>query len=137
MIVEDLDKSTFNFQNFARAAFRVSERSVAKNAEQGRVAGENTHVTVFTRQLGFGNLSVYQEALRRGYFELESVGHRRLLQFLGGFQNVVNGALHVEGAFRQCIVLAVNDFLEAADGVGQFDVFALQAGKLLGHVEGL
>ena len=34
-------------------------------------------------------------------------------------------------------MLAVHDFLEAADRVGQLDVLALEAGELLGHVERL
>ena len=34
-------------------------------------------------------------------------------------------------------MLAVDDFLEAADGVGQLDVLARDAGELLGDVERL
>ena len=34
-------------------------------------------------------------------------------------------------------MLAFDDFLEAADGVGQLHVLALEAGELLGHVERL
>ena len=34
-------------------------------------------------------------------------------------------------------MLAFDDFAEALDGIGQLDVLALEAGELLGHVEGL
>ena len=46
---------------------------------------------------------------------------------LGALQHVVDRALHVERLLRNIVVLAVHDFLEAADGVGQLHVLALEA----------
>src|ERR1043166_247249 len=56
---------------------------------------------------------------------------------LGLLACLFDGADHVEGALRQVVVLAVNDLLEAADGVGDLDELALEAGELLGDEEGL
>ncbi len=39
--------------------------------------------------------------------------------------------------FGQIIGLAFDDVVEAAEGVGDLDVFAFLAGELLGNVEGL
>ena len=56
---------------------------------------------------------------------------RRLLDGL------VDGADHVEGLLRQGVVLALEDLLEAADGLGDRDVLAGRAGELLGDEERL
>src|SRR5947209_6220412 len=44
---------------------------------------------------------------------------------------------HVEGLFGEVVVLAVNDLLEAAYGVGDFDELAFESGELRGDEEGL
>src|SRR5438067_10590583 len=44
---------------------------------------------------------------------------------------------HVEGLFGQVVVLAVNDLLEAAYGVGDLDELAFEARELLRDEEGL
>src|SRR5947208_10983901 len=61
----------------------------------------------------------------------------RLLELFGLLQHFFDRTLHVEGLFRQIVVLAFDDFPEALDGIGQLDVFALETGELLGNVEGL
>src|SRR5690242_13682523 len=60
-----------------------------------------------------------------------------LLHLLGGGEHVLDAAGHVEGALRDVVVLALDDFLEALDGVGDRHVLALQAGELLGDEERL
>src|SRR5947199_9562480 len=65
-------------------------------------------------------------------FPLLFRGHAR-----GLLAGLLNGADHVEGLFGEVVVLAVNDLLEAADGVGGLDELAFEAGKLLGDEEGL
>ena len=62
---------------------------------------------------------------------------RLRFHLLGGFENFVDRALHVEGLLRDGVVLAIDDFLEAADGIGDLDVLAGEASELLGNVEGL
>ncbi len=56
------------------------------------------------------------------------------LRFLHRFVNVAD---HVERLLRQVVVLAVNEFLEAADGIFDRHVLAGLARELLGHAEGL
>src|ERR1043165_5450715 len=56
---------------------------------------------------------------------------------LGLLARLFDGADHVESLFGQVVVLAVDDFLKAADGVGSLDELALEAGELLGDEEGL
>src|SRR2546423_2955881 len=56
---------------------------------------------------------------------------------LGLLARLLDGADHVEGLFGQVVVFAVNDLLEAADGVGDLDEFAFEAGELLRDEEGL
>lgn len=135
VVVEHFDEAAVQIEHLLRAAFGISQRALAEDTQQGGVAGQDAHITVFARQFGFRDLSVDEQVLRSGHFELERVCH--LLQLLGGFQNVVNRALHVESAFRQRVVFAVDDFFEAADCVCQLHVFAGNAGELFGHVEGL
>src|ERR1035437_2906085 len=62
--------------------------------------------------------------------------HRRL-QLLGRFQHFLDGALHVEGLLGDVVVLARDDLLEAAHGVGNLHISPWDAGELLGNVEGL
>src|ERR1035437_57657 len=61
----------------------------------------------------------------------------RLLQFRRFLEHFLDGPLHVECLLGQAVVLAFDNFAEALDGIGELDVLALEAGELLGHVEGL
>src|SRR5262245_19900780 len=51
--------------------------------------------------------------------------------------DLFNPALHVEVALGHVVVLAVEDFLEAANGVGDIDLPALAAGEDLRRAERL
>src|SRR5687768_15699743 len=62
---------------------------------------------------------------------------RTLAQGLGFLDGLVDGADHVERLLGQVVVVAVQDALEAADGLGQRDDLAVLAGEHLGHVERL
>ena len=53
------------------------------------------------------------------------------------FHRLLDRAHHVEGGFRQMVVLAFAQSLEAADRVGELDEHAGQAGERFGHVHGL
>ena len=53
------------------------------------------------------------------------------------FLDLFDAAFHVEIAFGHFVVFAVEDFLEAADGVGDLDLLAFPAGKDFRHAEGL
>src|SRR4030067_2600414 len=59
------------------------------------------------------------------------------LHLLSGLQNHVDTAHHVKGLLGDLVMLAVDYFLEAADGVLELDILALPAGEYLGHEERL
>src|SRR5881227_3817496 len=56
---------------------------------------------------------------------------------VGPLARLFDCADHVESLFGEVVVLAVNDLLEAAYGVGDLDELALKARELLGDEEGL
>jgi len=58
-------------------------------------------------------------------------------QFLALLDRFLDGADHIEGGFRQVIVLPVAEPFEALDGVLQVDQLAWRAGENLGDMEGL
>ena len=60
-----------------------------------------------------------------------------MFHLFGGCHDVFDPAFEVEGLFGDVVVLAVDDFLEGADGVLDFDVGAGDAGEDFGDVEGL
>src|SRR6516225_6825195 len=71
-------------------------------------------------------------------FRLSPSGLRRLLlELLGPRAHVVDDALHVERLFGEVVALAVDDLLEARDGVLDLDVLAGRAGERLGDEERL
>src|SRR5207245_6800594 len=55
----------------------------------------------------------------------------------GRFDGFIDGADHVEGLLRQVVVLSVEDFAEAADGLLQRHVLSGPVGKHLGDEERL
>ena len=60
-----------------------------------------------------------------------------LRQLLGLGDGLFDPADHVEGGFRQVVVFALDDALEAGDGVFDVDQLAGRAGEDFGDVEGL
>src|SRR5215472_9238576 len=67
----------------------------------------------------------------------KSVSGILTLQRLRFFLSFFDGTHHVEGLLRHVVVLAVDDFLESSDRIGQFHVFTGESRELLGNVEGL
>src|SRR3546814_1918668 len=59
------------------------------------------------------------------------------LDLLGLLDRLVDAADHVERLLGDVVAFAVDDHLEAADGVLQRHVLARRTGEHLGHVEGL
>ncbi len=55
----------------------------------------------------------------------------------GLLNGLVNVSDHVEGLFGKVVVLALNDFFERPDGLGQRHVLAFDAGELRRHPERL
>src|SRR5579863_7042483 len=53
------------------------------------------------------------------------------------FDGVFDGSDEIERLLRQIVVLSGHDFLEAADRIGQFHVFAREAGELFRDEERL
>src|SRR5687767_11681010 len=63
---------------------------------------------------------------------------RRLgLHLFGALEHLLDRSLQQEGLLRNVVVLSFDDFLEAADGVGNLHVLARNAGELLGDEERL
>src|SRR5512141_3082408 len=62
---------------------------------------------------------------------------RLLLHLLADFNGFVDRTHHVEGLLRQIVVLAFQDFTEAAHRLAQRHVAALAAGELRGGEERL
>src|ERR1700722_4173519 len=62
---------------------------------------------------------------------------RRFRELLALFDRLFDRAHHVEGGFRQMIVLAFAQVAEALDGVGEVDELAGRTGEDFGDVEGL
>ena len=58
VIIENLDKPAVDFQNLLPAAALIRERTLAKRAQQRRVAGKHAHISVLARQLRFGHLLI-------------------------------------------------------------------------------
>src|SRR4029450_12926597 len=58
-------------------------------------------------------------------------------ELLGLGNGLLDGADHVEGRFRQVVVVAFAQALEALDRVGQLDEHAGPAGEHFGDMEGL
>ena len=58
-------------------------------------------------------------------------------ELLALLHRLLDGADHVEGGFRQMVVFALAQPLEAADGVGELDEHAGKPGEDFGHVHGL
>src|SRR5205085_10644580 len=55
----------------------------------------------------------------------------------GALQRFLDCALHIERLLGYGVVLALHNFAEAPDGVGQLYVFSREPGELLRDVEGL
>src|SRR6058998_1911499 len=55
---------------------------------------------------------------------------RARLHFFGFFEHFFDRADHVKRLLRNVIILAFDDFLEAANGVFNLHVFAIEAGEL-------
>src|SRR5207237_10173166 len=73
---------------------------------------------------------------RHSLFAIRPLGRfsSQLLALLDGF---FDGADHIEGGFRQVIVLAFADRAEALDGVGEIDELAGRTGEDCSDVERL
>ena len=61
----------------------------------------------------------------------------RGFHLLGRFHDLFDAALEEERLLRNIVVLAVENFLEAAYRVFDLDILALDAGELLGDMKGL
>src|ERR1700693_4376348 len=68
---------------------------------------------------------------------LQATSLRCRFHLLRRLQHFFDWALHVESLFRDVVVLAFHDCLEAFYGVGNFHISSRGPGKLFGHVEGL
>ena len=114
--------------------------------DQRRVAGEHAEVAFRAGNVDLIDLAGERDLLRGDEFEVER-GHadptltswlrrfrREPFALLDGFFDVAD---HVEGGFRQVVVLAVDQALEALDGVLQVDQLAGRTGEHFGDEERL
>src|SRR5260221_13905859 len=93
-----------------------------------------SEATVFTTSRSGVTISSWMVSAM-GPFLLSALGDG--LHLFGCLEHFFDRALHVESLLGNIIVLAFDDLLEAADGVGNFHVASLHAGELLGHEERL
>src|SRR5580693_7763146 len=99
-------------------------------------------VALGTRQIHLIDIAGEQYAFRRDKFKMKR-GHcrtpslRRLGELFALFDGFVDGADHIEGGFRQMIVFAFDQALEAFDGILQVDELARRTGEYFGDEEWL
>ena len=105
-----------------------------------------TQVNVLSKQLNLAvdgaagqrdNLAIKRYTVRRHNFQRESCHIPTALLLLGLGQNIVNRTGKQEAAFGDAVTFAVQNHLEAAQGLLQRHILAGHTGKLLCHVEGL
>src|SRR6266852_160140 len=105
------------------------------------MARQNAEMAFEPRHGDFAHRFAQKLALRGDDHELDGVrNHFRLrarLHFFGLGEGFLDGADHVEGLLRNFVVLAFDDFLEAAHSVFDLDVLAFEAGELRGDVHRL
>src|SRR5580704_4377591 len=112
--------------------------SVMSGAWPGKIPSSpsrpgTTTSTTFSRMIWRSGVTTINSMESGSIFLL---GRARLHRF-SLLENFVDGAHHVERLLRNFIVLAFDDFLEAAHGVFDLDVFAFEAGELRGDEHGL
>ena len=122
----------------------VPQLADLKGRQERRVTGQHSKVALGTGDLDFVHLLVDEQAIGRDDLQLEmrrDAGYRhrslRRLALSELLEHLVDAANQIEVLFRNLVVLAFGDFLEAADGVGDRHVLAFEAGELLGDEEGL
>src|SRR5580704_6768121 len=112
--------------------------SVMSGAWPGKIPSSpsrpgTTTSTTFSRMIWRSGVTTINSMESGSIFLL---GRARLHRF-GFLENFVDSAHHVERLLWNIIVLALDDFLEAAHGVFDLDVFAFEAGELRGNEHGL
>src|SRR5690606_4634403 len=96
------------------------------------VARQDAEVPLLTRNLDFIDVLVHDRARGRDELEPQMFGKRHLLLLLFGLlERFLDRADQIERLLRNLVVLALDDFPEALDGVGDRDVLALEARELL------
>src|SRR6202041_736524 len=130
-----------------RAALRaIRQLTDAELGDQRCVARQNAQLAVRARKRHFGDGLAEQLPFRRDDDQLDGVSSHFLsvilrssqtvrelrvrLHLLGLLQRFFDRADHVERLLRNIVVLAFDDFLEAANRVFDLDVFAFEAGEL-------
>src|SRR3984885_3100306 len=152
---EHSDAFTQNFREAAddrdRIGLRTALRAIrqladAQLGDQRSVARQNAQLAVGAGKRHLGDGLAEQLPFRRDDDQLDGVSSHFLsvilsssqtdsrlrvrLHLLGLFERFLDGADHVERLLRNVIVLAFDDFLEAANRVFNLDVFAFEAGEL-------
>ena len=105
-----------------------------------RVVGQHPEIAGGGGSLDFIDFLFDELPFRDGDFQHKLACHclrSRFLYLLRFFDRFFNAADEVEGLLRQIVVLALNDFPETANGVGEADVLPLKSRELRGHKEGL
>src|SRR5581483_11547424 len=85
-----------------------------------------------------GSLTSRRSGVTISSWRVSAIGLRRSrLHLLGRLHHLFDAALQEECLLGNVVVLAVDDLLEAANGVSHLHILAGDTGELLGHVEGL
>ena len=136
VIVEHLDKPSVDLQNLLPAAALISQSALTERTQERRMSRQDAHITVLAGNSASVTCSSTnsRSGVATSSWNVSAMGYPFIFCAL---QHVFDRALHVERLLRKLVVLAFDDFLEAADRVCQLHVLALEAGELLGHVERL
>ena len=108
-------------------------RSLLHIGDKGSMVCHNGKISRYAAAGEASNLSLKYRARGRADVESEKVhdnGFLSLNAALGLFNRLVDGADKEEGRFRQIVVLALKDFLEAANGFRNGNIGTGDSGKL-------
>jgi hypothetical protein len=132
MAVEDLKEAGGDGSHLPLSATCAPEKGARLQfAHKIRMARQNIQLALEAGNEEFVHSFLFDElAMRRENRQIH-------LEFLGLLDSFFDRANHVEGLLGEVVVLAFKDFLEALNGVRNFNVLAGRSRELLGDEEGL
>jgi hypothetical protein len=142
-VAQNFSETLENSEDSARlrASSAISELANPQLGHQRRVPRQYAEFTLGAWHHDLHDVFAQKLPLRRDDNQLD--GFRKhlwldaRLHFFCLSEGLIDRADHVERLFRDVVVLAFDDFPEAADGIRNFYVFAFEPGELRGHEHGL
>lgn len=130
----DFSKTTGNKNKVFLAVEFVVKAPDTKCREKRDMIGQDTKFAIDAGSADIIDLFLEHHLVWCHYFKRNCFSHintpEQELLFLGVFQCLVKSAYHVEAGLRNGIVLALDDFLEALDGLFELHIAAFLAGEL-------